>query len=358
MTDLGSYRTLGRSGLRVSPLALGGMTFGDSTWGCDQATSFEIMDRFFDAGGNIIDTSNGYNEGASEEIIGRYFQERAGRRDRIVLSTKFASNRHPGDPNAGGGSRKAIIQQLDESLRRLQTDYVDLYWQHHFDRHTSIDETVATLDDLVRAGKVLYIGISDTPAWAVARAGTIAELRGWAPVVALQLEYNLLQRSVEGEQFGVARALGLGVTPFGPIGGGRLSGKYTRNDRTPSGSGRAQMLGPSLTDADFEVIELVQKVAAEHGTTAAAVALAWVRRRPEITSVLVGARRVDQIDANIAALGVELSDEAVRQLDAATTPSLDFPADFLEQIALPRQQGGTTINGVSSGVFQNPYSKK
>jgi aryl-alcohol dehydrogenase-like predicted oxidoreductase len=243
-------------------------------------------------------------------------------------------------------------------LRRLQTDYVDLYWQHHFDRHTPIEETMATFDDLVRAGKVLYVGLSDTPAWAVARAATVAELRGWAPVVALQLDYSLLQRSVEGEQFGVARALGLGVTPFSPLAGGRLSGKYTRTERSPADSGRAQLLTPSLTDGMFDVIELVEKIAAELGTTAAAVALAWVRQRPEITSILVGARRVDQLEANIASLAVELPDEAVQRLNAATTPSLDFPAEFLEQIALPRQQGGTTINGIASTVFRNPYTKK
>jgi aryl-alcohol dehydrogenase-like predicted oxidoreductase len=358
MTELVSYRTLGRSGLRVSPLTLGGMTFGDSTWGCDQATSYDIMDRFIDAGGNMIDTSNGYNEGASEEIIGSYFRDRPGRRDRIVLSTKFASNAHPGDPNGGGGGRKAIVQQLNASLKRLQTDYIDLYWQHHWDQHTPIDETMSTLDDLVSAGKILYIGISDTPAWAVARAATIADLRGWSPVIALQLEYSLLQRTVEGEQFGVARAFGLGVTPFSPIGGGLLSGKFSRNDPEPCTSGRTKFLSPSLNEGAFDIIELVSDVAHELGTTPASVALAWVRQRPEITSTLIGARRVDQLDENIASLAVELPPEAVQRLDDATTPALDFPADFLERIAISRQQGGTTINGVSSIAFRNPFTKQ
>ena len=211
--QLDSFRTLGRSGLRVSPLTLGTMIFGDSSRGADEETSHRIIDRYLAAGGNALDTANAYTAGRSEEIIGRYLAGHPGLRDRLVIATKFAGNMFPGDPNGGGAGRKAVMQQVDHSLRRLGTDYIDLYWQHNWDRHTPLEETMSTLNDLVRAGKVRYTGLSDTPAWAVARAATIDEFRGWAPVAAIQVEYSLLQRTTEGELFGIARELGLGVTP-------------------------------------------------------------------------------------------------------------------------------------------------
>src|ERR1700722_7487717 len=200
MTTLDSYITLGRSGLRVSPLTLGTMTFGeDGGWGASPKPSETILAEYLDRGGNIIDTANIYTNGHSEKIIGDFLAERAGVRERVVLSTKFFANLHPGDPNGGGGGRKAVIAQLEASLRRLQTDYVDLYWLHNWDRRAPIDETLRALDDLVTAGKVRYIGLSDVPAWVASRAHTIADFRGWAPVTALQLEYSLLERPPEGE---------------------------------------------------------------------------------------------------------------------------------------------------------------
>lgn len=211
--NLTDFRTFGRTGLRVSPLTLGAMTFGDPSWGADAATSNAIIERYLEAGGNAIDTANGYTGGRSEEILGAYLAQHPGLRDRLVLATKFSGNMFPGDPNGGGAGRKAIMRQLDASLTRLRTDYVDLYWLHNFDRHTPIEETIETLQDLVRAGKIRYIGFSDTPAWAVSRMATISELRGWSAIAGIQVEYSLLERTVEGEQFGVARALGLGVTP-------------------------------------------------------------------------------------------------------------------------------------------------
>jgi len=218
---LDHYITLGRSGLRVSPLCLGAMTFGeDWGWGSTVEASQEILDRYIARGGNFIDTANGYTKGHSETIIGDHVGRHAARRDRLVIATKFTTNMYRGDPNGGGASRKAIIAQCEQSLRRLQTTYIDLYWLHVWDANTPVDETLRALDDLVRDGKVRFIGFSDTPAWKCAQAQTIAQLRGWSPLVALQIEYSLLERTVEGELIPMARELGMGVTPWSPLAGG------------------------------------------------------------------------------------------------------------------------------------------
>src|SRR5689334_17394387 len=228
---LDHYVTLGRSGLRVSPFCLGAMTFGeDNGWGSSVKDSEAILDRFIELGGNFIDTANAYTKGHSEKIIGDHIGRYKTQRDRIVIATKFYSNMYPGDPNGGGANRKSIIAACEQSLRRLQTGYIDLYWMHAWDRHTPIDETMAALDDLVRSGKVRYVGFSDTPAWKVAEAQTLARLRGLAPLIALQIEYSLLERTVEGELIPMAIEMGLGVTPWSPLKGGILSGKYTRQN--------------------------------------------------------------------------------------------------------------------------------
>ena len=223
---LDHYLTLGRSGLRVSPLCLGAMTFGeDWGWGSPVAESEEIIEAFLDRGGNFIDTANAYTKGHSEAIIGDLLARTAGRRERVVLATKFLSNLYPGDPNGGGAGRKSIVAACEQSLRRLRTDYIDLYWMHCWDQHTPIEETMRALDDLVRAGKVRYIGFSDTPAWKVAQAQTRALFEGWSPLIALQIEYSLIERTVEGELIPMAIELGLGVTPWSPRRGGGQYGQ-------------------------------------------------------------------------------------------------------------------------------------
>jgi len=228
---LNDYVTIGKSGLRVSPFCLGAMTFGDDWgWGSSVAESEAIIARFMERGGNFIDTANVYTKGHSEKIIGDFIGNDRSRRDRVVLATKFFGSLYPGDPNGGGAGRKTIVASCEQSLRRLQTDYIDLYWMHCWDRFTPIEETMRALDDLVAAGKVRYIGFSDTPAWKVAQAQTIAAFRGWAPLVALQIEYSLLERTVEGELIPMALELGLGVTPWSPLKSGVLSGKYTREN--------------------------------------------------------------------------------------------------------------------------------
>src|SRR3954451_7830098 len=215
---LDSYITLGRSGLRVSPFCLGTMTFGeDHGWGASVAESEAMLDEYLDRGGNFIDTANVYTNGHAEAIVGDYFAGRSARRDGVVIGTKFFCNLYPGDPNGGGAGRKAIVQQCEQSLRRLRTDYVDIYWLHNWDRRTPVEETLRALDDLVRAGKVRYVGFSDIPAWKAAEAQTIAHFRGLAPIIALQLEYSLLERTAEGELIPMAQELGLGVMPWGPL---------------------------------------------------------------------------------------------------------------------------------------------
>src|ERR1700722_18191728 len=351
MTSLDSYITLGRSGLRVSPLTLGTMTFGeDWGWGSSQETSEAIISEYLDRGGNVVDTANMYTNGHSEKIVGDFFAARPGLRERIVLSTKFFGNLFPGDPNGGGGGRKALIAQLEESLRRLQTDYVDLYWLHNWDRRAPIEETLRALDDAVTAGKVRYIGLSDLPAWVVAQAQTIARFRGWAPVAALQLEYSLLERTPEGELLPMAADLGVGVLPWSPLRSGQLSGKYVRNNGAPADSRRVGLVeGP--TDRDWDVIETVARVAAELDVGSAEVALAWVRSRPAVTSTLIGARTIEQLRSNLASLEITLAPEQLAALEEPSTPSLDFPAAVTAEITPMFGFGGATIDGVELPVW-------
>jgi aryl-alcohol dehydrogenase-like predicted oxidoreductase len=351
MTSLDSYITLGRSGLRVSPLTLGAMTFGDDLgWGADPETSEAILAEYLDRGGNVIDTANVYTNGHSEKIVGDFFAARPGRRERVVLSTKFFGNLHPGDPNGGGGGRKALIAQLEESLRRLQTDYVDLYWLHNWDRRAPIEETLRALDDLVTAGKVRYVGLSDVPAWVAAQAQTIARFRGWAPVTALQLEYSLLERTPEGELLPMAEALGIGILPWSPLRGGQLSGKYTRDNGTPGDSRRGGLYAPP-SERDWAVIEAVARVAAELGVGSAEVALAWVGSRPAVTSTLIGARTIEQLRSNLASLEITLAPEQLDALNQLSRPSLDFPAAINAEITPTFGFGGATVDGVELPVW-------
>lgn len=340
---LDHYVTLGRSGLRVSPFCLGAMTFGeDLGWGSSEKESGEILDRYLDRGGNFVDTANLYTKGHSEKILGDLLGAQPSRRRRVVLATKFFSNLYPGDPNGGGCNAKAIHAQLHESLRRLRTDHVDLYWMHAWDRFTPIEETMRTLDDLVRAGKVRYVGFSDTPAWKVAQVQTMALLRGWAPLVALQIEYSLLERTVEADLVPCALELGLGVTPWSPLKGGVLSGKYVRGRETEAA--RGIWVTSALTEKAYDVIDVLVRVAVEVGTSPARVALAWVQGRPGVTSTILGARTVAQLDDNLGALDVVLAPEQRAALDEASRPSLPFPHDFLA-FAGAVANGGTTIAG-------------
>jgi aryl-alcohol dehydrogenase-like predicted oxidoreductase len=349
--SLAHYVTIGHSGLRVSPLCLGAMTFGKEWgWGSDVDESKRILDHFLAQGGNFIDTANGYTKGHSEVILGEHLGRDRKKRDRVVLATKFTTNMFLGDPNGGGASRKAIIAQCEESLRRLQTDYIDLYWLHAWDKTTPIEETMRALDTLVEQGKVRYLGFSDTPAWKVAQAQTTALLRGWSPLVALQIEYSLLQRTVEGELMPMAQELGLGVTPWAPLHRGVLSGKYKRADLGKHEANRGARVTASLDERTFDLLDVVESVAKELDTTMARVSIAWVQGRPGVASTIVGARTLEQLEDNLAALEITLAPAQIAKLDAASTPKLSFPADMLGMVPA-FAYGGTTINGQASQAW-------
>ncbi len=348
---LNHYLTLGRSGLRVSPMCLGGMTFGeDWGWGSGVKETEGIIDRFLDAGGNFIDTANVYTKGHSEKIIGDHVGRHPQKRNRIVLATKFFGNLYPGDPNGGGAHRKSIQTNLEESLRRLQTDYVDLYWMHCWDKITPIEETLRALDDLVRAGKVRYIGFSDTPAWKVAEAQTLARLRGWTPLAGLQIEYSLAERTVEGDLLPMAREMGLGVTPWSPLKGGILSGKYTRENAGKVKPGRGDWVAAFLDEKVYRIVDVLADVAKETGSTPARAALAWLSAKPGVSSIIIGARSLRQLEDNLGALDVKLTPEQTAKLDEASKPVLAFPGEFLAR-ASNFAYGGTTINGQSSELL-------
>ena len=348
---LDHYVTLGRSGLRVSPFCLGAMTFGeDWGWGSSVADSESILANFVERGGNFIDTANAYTTGHSEKIIGDYVRQGGIRRDQFVIAAKFFANLFPGDPNGGGASRKSIASACDESLRRLQSDYIDLYWMHLWDRFTPIEETMRALDDLVTAGKVRYIGFSDTPAWKVAHAQVTATSRGWAPLVALQIEYSLIERTVEGELIPMAGELGLGVTPWSPLRGGVLTGKYTRENVATVEPGRGGRVTAYLTERTFTILDELQKVSDDVGAPPAAIALAWVQSKPGIASTIIGARTMDQLNQNLAGLDVTLDDAHVKALDRVSAPTLNFPSSFLE-MADTIMHSGATVNGETSDAW-------
>lgn len=346
--SLDHYVTLGRSGLRVSPFCLGAMTFGeDLGWGTSVEESQQIIDRFIERGGNFIDTANFYTKSHSEKILGDHIGRHPARRDRLVLATKFSGNLYPGDPNGGGSGRKSIVAACESSLRRLQTDYIDLYWLHNWDVHTPIDETMRALDDLVRAGKVRYLGVSDTPAWKVAEANVTANFRGWSSFVGLQIEYSLLERTVEQELVPMARELGLGITPWSPLKSGALSGKYTRKNAGQVEGGRAAFLASAMNDKTWDIIDELEIIAKAHDTTVARVALAWVQGQPGVTSTIIGARRLAQLDDNLAALDVTLTSAERAKLDALTKPTFGFPQSMQPMFPMIHN-GGTTVNGVSA----------
>ncbi|GGI97636.1 aldo/keto reductase [Streptomyces brasiliensis] len=348
---LDSYVGLGRSGLKVSPFCLGAMNFGeDGGFGCDVEESEKILQTYLDRGGNFVDTANFYTNGHSEAILGDFLAAHPGLRDRLVLATKFFGNLHLGDPNGGGAGRKAVIGQLEDSLRRLRTDHIDLYWLHNHDWSTPIEETLRTLDDLVTAGKIRYVGFSDTPAWFTAKAHTMALLRGWTPVTALQMEYSLLERTIEGELVPLAQDAGMGLLPWSPLKSGFLSGKYRKGRTAPADTRRSAALGQP-DEAQFTVIEALAGVAEEAGASPAAVALAWVQGRPAVSSTLIGPRKVEHLEANLAGLEVRLTPEQTAVLDEVSAPVLDFPYDLNRQVGAMLKYAGATVDGVPSAVY-------
>ena len=344
-TALHHYITLGRSGLRVSPFCLGTMTFGtDWGWGTEPEDCYKIMDLFAERGGNFIDTANIYTKGHSEKIIGDHIGRHGARRDRTVIATKFLGNLFTGDPNGGGAGRKSLMNACEESLRRLQTDYIDLYWMHFWDRHTPIDETMRAMDDLVRAGKVRHIGFSDTPAWVCAQAQYECIFKHWTPAVALQIEYSLAQRTVEHELVPMAQALGMGITPWSPLKYGVLTGKHTKANMKDANRGGIEK---HMTDRNLAIVDVLRTVADELGTTCARVALHWVQSRQGVSSTILGARTLEQLEDNLASLSLSLNDDQLARLDAVSATEAPFPQSFLPGLA-DNVQGGTMVNGIPS----------
>ncbi|MFG1792349.1 aldo/keto reductase [Nocardia sp. NPDC049149] len=331
---LDTYRLLGRSGLRVSPLALGAMTFGlDLGWGADKDESRKVFDTYVERGGNFIDTASQYTNGTSEQMLGEFT---ADNRESLVLATKYTMLRRPNDPNSGGNQRKSMMASVEASLRKLNTDYIDLLYLHVWDATTPVDEILRGMDDLVRAGKVLYVGISDAPAWQVSRMQTIADLRGWSPLIALQVEYSLIERTVERDLVPMARELGLGVIPWSPLGGGVLTGKYSRADlnhpaqASVTGTRKDVVVAAgSLTERALDIADVVKEVAAELGVTPAQVALAWTLRNPGVTAPIIGARTAAQLEDNLGALDVEFEAAQVDRLEQASAIELGFPHEML-----------------------------
>ncbi len=336
-----NYQLLGRSGLRVSDLCLGTMTFGeDWGWGAAKDEARKIYDTFREAGGNFIDTANIYTGGTSENFIGEFI---AGHREEVVLATKYTNaivgfSGKPGtDPNVGGNQRKNMVQSVEASLKRLGTDYIDLYWLHCWDQITPAEEVMRAFDDLVRAGKVLYVGVSDAPAWIVAKSNTLAELRGWTRYVGLQIEYSLLERTVERELVPVAKDQQMTVLAWSPLRNGLLTGKYLPENVKASQAEGARMhtemmkgFGTVDETTHATVRELVA-VGEQLGASAAQVALAWLRYRPVPVIPIIGARKLTQLNDNLRSLDVSLSAEQLERLDKASAVPLGFPNDFLSR---------------------------
>ena len=340
-----NYQLLGRSGLRVSDLCLGTMTFGeDWGWGAAKDESRKIYDAYREAGGNFIDTANIYTNGSSEKLVGEFVQ---GHREEMVIATKYTNavsgfSGKPGtDANAGGNQRKNMVQAVEQSLKRLGTDYIDLYWLHCWDGITPAEEVMRAFDDLVRAGKVLYIGVSDTPAWEVAKSNTLAELRGWTRYVGLQIEYSLLERTVERELLPMAKDQQMTILAWGPLRGGLLTGKYLPENIKQSEAEGARMhsdmmkgFGSTGDEATHAIVREVVAVGQELGVSASQVALAWLRAQTVPTIPIIGARKLAQVEDNIASVNVTLSAEQTARLDKASAVPPGFPHDFLSQASV------------------------
>lgn len=323
-----NYKLLGRSGLKVSELCLGTMGFGtEGGWGADKDTSFAIMDAYANAGGNFLDTANIYKLGTSEKIIGEYVSHHD--RDYFVIATKYTLKDNLTNPNASGNNRKNMMRSVEESLKRLKTDFVDLFYLHIWDDITPIDEVMRGMDDLVRQGKVNYIAISDTPAWVVAKGNTLAELMGWSQFVALQIEYSLLARTPERDLIPMAKHFGLTVTPWAPLAGGALTGKYIKGDK-----GRIKPESKRLNDKAVEITKVVMAVADELGVSASHIALKWTMQQGFSCIPIVGATKLSQLEDNLKTLDVTLSEDHLKRLHEASAIELGFPGEFFAEEAV------------------------
>jgi aryl-alcohol dehydrogenase-like predicted oxidoreductase len=337
-----NYKLLGRSGLKVSELCLGTMGFGKEwNWGADKETSFQIMEAFANAGGNFIDTANRYTDGTSEKFIGEYI---ANNRDHFVIATKYSLHDNLTNVNASGNNRKNMMRSVEESLKRLNTEFIDLLYLHIWDNLTPIDEVMRGLDDLIRQGKVNYIGISDTPAWVISRGQTLSELMGWSQFIALQVEYSLLQRTPERELIPMAKHYQMTVTPWAPLAGGALTGKYLKGDK-----GRLPENSKRLDERAVAITQTVISIADEMGCSPAHVALKWTMQQGFSSIPIIGATKVAQLEDNIKSLEINLNTEQIDRLNAVTKIELGFPGDFFNE------EG---VRNVTFGGFYNRIEKR
>ncbi len=320
-----NYKLFGHTGLRVSELSLGTMGFGTEwKWGADREGSKQVFDAFAEAGGNFIDTANRYTEGTSEKFIGDFI---ASDRDHFVLGTKYSLRDRTGDLNFSGNHRKNLMRSVRESLSRLNTEFIDVLWVHAWDGWTPAEEIMRGLDDLISRGLVHYIGVSDSPAWVVSQSNTLAELRGWSRFAGLQIEYSLLQRTVEAELMPMARALNLTVTPWAPLAGGALTGKYLKGNR-----GRLPETSHRLSERSIGITKKVMEIAERLGVTEAQVAINWTRQHKGQSVVpIVGATQVNQLEETLGCLSWELPADAVRELDEVSRVELPFLQKFLNE---------------------------
>lgn len=347
--NLTTFRTLGRSGLIVSPIALGTMTFGTPQWGAPDKVAESIFHAYVDAGGNFIDTADVYAKGRSEELIGGYVRDRS-LRDQLVLATKFSFHGgEPGNPNAGGNGRKNIYRAIEGSLRRLQTDYIDLYWMHVWDLVTPVEEVLQSLGDLVRAGKIRYFGFSDLPAWYATKAVTLVSAHNLPAPIALQLEYSLVERSIEREHLPAARDGGLGVCPWSPLAGGFLAGKYQRADAGATGEGRLGGSNPfgntKFTERNWRVLDTLRIVAAQVDCPLVQVALAWVLAQSGVTSPILGASKLEQLHDNLSSLEIRLTPEQFQMLDESSALDPAYPYGMFTSEVNRSIFGGVSVQG-------------
>jgi len=346
-----NYQLFGNSGLRVSPLCLGTMTFGeDWGWGASKAESQKIFDTFMEAGGNFIDTADVYTEGSSEKLLGDFI---AADRDHVVLATKYTLSNTTHNPNNAGNHRKNLVQSVEKSLKRLKTDYIDLLWVHAYDYLTPIEETMRALDDLVRAGKILYLGTSDAPAWVTARANTLAEWRGWTPFIGNQLEYNLTERTPERDLLPMSNQLGLGVVAWSPLAAGVLTGKYIQNKGSGSGGRMEGTTSYRLNERNEAIAKKVVDIAKRLNTSAAQVSLSWLRANHTIP--IIGARKLSQLKDNLASLDLELSPEIMAELHEVSSIDLGFPHDFVLRPGAQKMIYGDLVQRI--GGNKNPHLK-
>lgn len=355
---LDSYYLLGRSGLRVSRLALGTMTFGNAgirgiggSWGTDENNARAIFHYYIDKGGNFIDTANSYGAGLSESLIGQFIED-AGLRDHVVLTTKYSNNLQPGNPNSGGNGRKNMMQAVDASLKRLKTDYIDLYMLHTWDGMTPVEEVVRTFDDLIRAGKIRYYGLSDVPSWYAARAMTWAEAHALAQPINLQLPYSLVERNIEQEFVPLGQTLGMGITAWSPLAMGLLSGKYRSGGQGRLNNDDANGLG-LFTERNMRIVAALADVSDTMGKSMAQVALNWVATQPGIAAAIIGASKITQLDDNLSALDFTIPPELRALLDDASAVQPAYPYSLFS----PEYQAGILNTGVSVGDKPTGYCR-